>query len=162
MTKDGAPGVARDAHTQWRAASAVRAGCESDTLDELLLLLAQHERNSSVARSASVVSVAQAEAELAWIEASKRLNSKRKTAAKKALREKVLYHVRAAEDAAQIAAFEDDLPPLAPQPASQHANADQCTALDTELSLLASPSPSLQPLLAQLSSEGTPKLGTRI
>ena len=97
MTKDGALGAARDAHTQRCGTSAVRTPCESDTLDELLLLLAQHERNSSVAHGASRVSVAQLKAELAWIEASKRLNETKKKAAQKALRKKVL---RAIEDAA--------------------------------------------------------------
>ena len=62
--------------------------------------------------------MAQLKAELAWIEASKRLNETKKKAAQKALRKKVL---RAIEDAALKA----DLPLLAPQPVSQHANAAQ-------------------------------------
>ena len=94
------------------APAASKSKCS--TFDALLHLLAEHERNKTVSVRANVT-VAEIKAGLEWIEGTRRLSDPKKRAARNKLRVQLTRAVQATEEDVQAAAFEAELPPLAPQ-----------------------------------------------
>jgi hypothetical protein len=142
-SKEGAVVDPRSEPSQSRAANAVSVTRQSTSIDELLQILREYEQRGYVAHGASDATAAEMTDALACIEAAKHLDKKKKAAARKALRQQALRVVQAAEDVLQRSAFEEELPPLAPQPVSQ-------PPLQTEASSAASLAPAAASPVAPL------------